>query len=842
VGACSDLLDACDALGRLAGELGVGLLQAEDGALDGRHVRIAGRPRLNFSSCSYLGLELDVRLIAGACDAARRFGTQFSASRAFLSAPPYAELEERLGEITGGPTLVTANTTLASAAALPSLVRESDVVILDHQVHVTVQLVVPTLQRTGAAVEMVRHGHLERLEERIRALRERHRRIWLLLDGVYSMHGDLAPMGALAVLLARYEQLHLYVDDAHGMSWMGRSGRGWALDRLPDRSRVIVALSLNKAFGAGGGALVFPDEATRRFVRHTAPPLIFSGPLQPPTLGAALASARIHLSKEIARLQEDLRARIRHANRRAAELGLPLLGGDALVPIRFVGLGPQAASTAMATHLMERGLLPSCALFPAVPGHQTGIRFTLTRHHRPADIDRLLDEMAEFLPEALSRGGVRREDLDRAFGLGARAEAPMAAAPARRRGRAAARPPGRAALRCEHRTSVAEVDRAEWDGLLGSRGSFDWEGLRWLEETFGAHQKPESRWRFHYLHVRDASGRPVLATFFSEAWMKDEMLAGAAVSREVERRRREEPAFLTSRVLTMGSPLTEGDHLHLVRDGAPWRDALELLVAQISRIADESDVRLVALRDLPADDAELGSALRELGFARMRAPDSMVLDLDWTTPQEHLARLSKRARRHQRREVAPWDGAYRVQVLPSEAAPSPPGALWAHLYGLYRAVWQRSTDLVTFALPEDFLPRMLAHPGFEIVTLTLRPERGGESGAPPDAFFAARIGREGYVPLVVGLDDRRVRGQGVYRQCLASMVQRARELGARRLLLGMGAALEKQRFGARAERRSIWLQTRDDFSARVLGLLGGEANLHARRPDASGSACTKDGR
>jgi hypothetical protein len=606
------------------------------------------------------------------------------------------------------------------------------------------------------------------------------------------------------------------------MSWTGRHGRGWALDRLPDRSRVVVALSLNKAFGAGGGALVLPDEATRRFVRHTAPPLLFTGPLQPPMLGAALASARLHLSPEIARLQEELRVRIRHANRRAAELGLPLLGEGSVVPIRFVGLGPQAASTAMAAHLMERGLLPSCALFPAVPGHQTGIRFTLTRHHRLADIDRLLDEMAEFLPTALSRGGTTREEVQRAFGLEARVGAPAGAAPARRRGRAA-RTSWQGALRCEHRTRIEDVDREEWDRLLGGRGSFDWEGLRYLEETFGAHQKPESRWRFHYLHVRDASGAPVLASFFSETWMKDEMLAGGRVAREVERRRRDDPAFLTSRVLAMGSPLTEGDHLHLARDGAPWREALELLVAQLSRIAEESDVRLVALRDLPKGDPELDSALRELGFARMRAPDSMLLDLDAATPEERLARLSKRARRHQRREVAPFEGAYEVQVLARGDAPH--AELWPRLYGLYRAVWQRSSDLVTFALPEDFLPRMLGHPGFEIVTLTLRPERGGEAGALPDAFFAARRGDGHYAPLVVGLDYRRVREHGAYRQCLAAMIARARQLGARRLLLGMGAALEKQRFGARPLARSIWIQTRDDFPARVLGLLGGELRL-----------------
>ncbi len=116
-------------------------------------------------------------------------------------------------------------------------------------------------------------------------------------------------------------------------------------------------------------------------------------------------------------MQAELRQRIEYANHRAGTLGLPLLARDTTVPIRFVGLGPQAASTAMATHLLERGLLTSCALFPAVPAHQTGIRFTLTRHHEFEDIDLLLETLAEFLPEALARGGVDRAEVDRAFEL-----------------------------------------------------------------------------------------------------------------------------------------------------------------------------------------------------------------------------------------------------------------------------------------------------------------------------------------------------------------------------------------------------------------------------------------
>jgi hypothetical protein len=587
------------------------------------------------------------------------------------------------------------------------------------------------------------------------------------------------------------------VDDAHGTSWTGRHGRGHALARLhgPERARTVVALSLNKSFAAGGGALVLPDEATRRRVRHTAAPLLFTGPLQPPTLGAALASARIHLSPELARLQAELRERVGHANRRCRELGLPLLFPDQTTPIRFIGLGPRGASIAMTSHLKERGLLASCALFPAVPAHQTGIRFSITRHHTPEDVERLLVEIARFLPEALAAGGVTRADALRAFGMAP--AAPVAA-------------PRSAALRCDHFESIEAHGAEQWNQLFAARG-FPAALLRHLETTFGPHQKPENDWRFHYYRVCGADGRPVLATFLTVASMKDDMFAPPAVSKKVEARRREDPGYLTSRAVVMGSPLTEGDALFLDR-GADWRGALSLFLGRASELVESAGASLLVLRDLPAGDAALDAALQELGLAELPVPESFALELGWRSRDEYLAGLSRRARRFQRRVVEPLAGRHAVDVLSSGARR--PDAFWAHLHRLYLAVWRQSFQLSTFALPEDFLPRMLLHEGFEIVTLT-RP-----GAALPEAFFAAYGAGSRYVALVLGLEPR---DRGVYRRCLALALERAERLGARQLQLGMGAPLEKRRFGARPIARKVWFQARDHFHAEVVALLSGEA-------------------
>src|SRR6185436_14972501 len=119
---------------------------------------------------------------------------------------------------------------------------------------------------------------------------------WYMADGVYSMYGDYAPLKDIMQLLYNHEQLHLYVDDAHGMSWAGKNGAGFAKTILPRHERMFLVTSLNKAFAAGGGCLVYPNDDWKRKVRNCGSTMIFSGPVQPPLLGAAIASAQIHLS------------------------------------------------------------------------------------------------------------------------------------------------------------------------------------------------------------------------------------------------------------------------------------------------------------------------------------------------------------------------------------------------------------------------------------------------------------------------------------------------------------------------------------------------------------------
>jgi 7-keto-8-aminopelargonate synthetase-like enzyme len=374
---------------------GLAHLTAEDQQMMGRYVTLNGRRHVNFGSCSYVGLETDLRLKDAACDAVARYGVQFASSRAYVSCPPYRQLEGLLSAIFQAPLVVAQTTTLAHLSALPILVGARDAVVCDQMAHTSVQAVLPLLAAAGTTCRIVRHNRMDRLDQLVGTLAKSHARVWYLGDGIYSMHGDAAPIAELRALAARHEQLHIYLDDAHGLSWTGRNGRGFVLGDGPIPARTVVAVSLAKAFSAGGAVLVFPDSESARVVRTCGSTMIFSGPLQPALLGAGIASARIHLSKEIDARQAELRERIRLFNTQVEAQGLTL-GSKDETPIRFLPIGSDEATYATASAVMKEGFYCNTAVFPAVSQGRGGLRIGLTVHQTLDDIRGLVEAVARL--------------------------------------------------------------------------------------------------------------------------------------------------------------------------------------------------------------------------------------------------------------------------------------------------------------------------------------------------------------------------------------------------------------------------------------------------------------
>ncbi len=397
-------------------ELGLSHLNLENESFDGKHITVKGQTYNYFASCSYLGLETDPRLKQASIEAIERFGTQFSCSRSSAQLGMYEELEGKLGEIFGKPTLLAASTSLGHMSIIPVIMSPSDAIIMDAQCHNSIKNAVQMCKPDGVHVETLKHSRIDLLETRIQILRQNHERVWYMFDGIYSMLGDPSPISDLQDLLNRYEQFNLYVDDAHGMSWTGKHGRGFTLSKMPFHPRMIVTSSLAKGFGSCGGALVFNDEDQKTLIRNCGSSLIFSGPLQPAVLAANIASANIHLSPEIETLQNDLYERMFYFTQTARRLGLPVVNND-MKPIFYIGTGTNEIGYKVTQFLMKEGFYVNHIIFPVVPMKNTGLRIVTTNHHTLQEIHQLLDLIAYALPKFMKEEGYSMEQIYEAFNM-----------------------------------------------------------------------------------------------------------------------------------------------------------------------------------------------------------------------------------------------------------------------------------------------------------------------------------------------------------------------------------------------------------------------------------------
>ena len=408
------VLDTIDEVTKISSNLGIAQLELEDQQINGRTIHVNGKEVVNFGSCSYLGLEKHPAIIQGVVDAVTRYGSQFSSSRAYASVTLYPEAESLLEQIFERPVLLAPTVTLGHLSNIPVLVGDRDAVILDLQVHSCVQTAAQLVKARGVHVEVIRHNRMDILEERINELKSKYEKVWYMADGVYSMYGDFLPINELYNLLDTYEQFNLYVDDAHGTGWAGKKGVGYVLSQKPQHERLYLVAGLAKSFAACGGVLVFPDERTKNRVRNCGGTFIFSGPIQPPMLGAIVASAKLHLSDEIKIHQAELQKRVDYFVETCKSLNLPLIG-ESNSPIFFIGVGKPGVGYNMVTRIMNKGFYINLSVFPSVPYKNTGLRIPLTTNHTFEDIFNLLSIIADQLPNALADNNSSMEDIRKAF-------------------------------------------------------------------------------------------------------------------------------------------------------------------------------------------------------------------------------------------------------------------------------------------------------------------------------------------------------------------------------------------------------------------------------------------
>jgi 7-keto-8-aminopelargonate synthetase-like enzyme len=382
-----------------AKDMDVSHLYLDSENFDGRYISVEGKKLLYFANCSYLGLENDPRLIEAANSATQKYGIMLSNSRTYLSSPLYKELKQEFKNMLPGYPMITITTTLGHCSALPLLIDNDDLVILDIHVHNSIQMAAKLCSEQGTTIKYLRHHNsMEKLEELINHPdNQQYKRIWFLADGIYSMQGECIDVEGLKELLDKKENLYAYVDDAHGFGWTGKNGAGFVLGDSDElHKKMIVAVSLSKSFGCGGGLILFPNEALRDRIDLSGQTQIFCHPMPNAALGAAIASAKIHQSSELKIYQQEIKNLITHFKEECKRKNIPLQT-KSYTPVQFIEIGRNEEVYQVVSKLIDCGIYCSGAVYPSMPRNHCGLRISLTRHLKTEDIDVLLDSIKKII-------------------------------------------------------------------------------------------------------------------------------------------------------------------------------------------------------------------------------------------------------------------------------------------------------------------------------------------------------------------------------------------------------------------------------------------------------------
>ncbi|MDD2636344.1 MAG: aminotransferase class I/II-fold pyridoxal phosphate-dependent enzyme [Bacteroidales bacterium] len=775
----------------------------EDEKIDGKSITIDGKKLVNFGSCGYLGLELDPRLIDGAIDAARRYGVQYSSSRAYSACPLYREAEELLSKIfDNNPAVLAATTTLTHVGVLPILLQENDLIILDQKVHGSVQMACQLLKARGTQLEMIRHNNMQMLEEKINENPNKYEQIWYMADGIYSMFGDVAPIDDLIYLLDKYENFYLYIDDAHGMSWTGKNGRGYVMQNRPLHPKIVLTTSLAKGFGVGGGVFVMSNQEMKRKIFTCGTSYTFSGPIQPPLLGAIIESAKIHLSDEIDVLQNNLKEKIDYTRRLGQELKLPEVNPSES-PIFYYALGHPRVGYSMIKKLMNEGYYTNIGIFPTVPVNCTGLRIPVTLNQSNEDIKNVLQAFAYYLPKVLDEQNVSIEQICRSF------KSPFEETK-KQYFNVAKIKEAKSEFTVQHETSVLNIKKSIWNNLLGDNGSFDWEGCKFIEETFSNNAEEENNWDLHYVVIKDSKNIPVLATFFTVAISKDDMVSTVAVSQAVEEKRKNDKYYLTSKVVSLGSLITEGNHIYIDRANENWKRALQELIKIMSNVKQNTEASVIQLRDFDTDDNEIKELLLNEGFIRFDLPDAHVVSIsDWLTPDDYVESLSKKSRYHVRKNMVKNEDVFDVEIENVSNLDN-----IDDIYNLYLNIKRESFKINTFDLPKKIFKNALLNKNWELIKLRLKNEK--------DLccfVLCYKSVNMNYCPIVIGIDYAVNETHSCYRQALYQIMKQSIANKCRLVYFGMDASIEKQKLGAKVLKKSMFLQADDNYSFEATSFL-----------------------
>jgi 8-amino-7-oxononanoate synthase len=377
-------------------------------------VQMEGAERIMLGSNNYLGLTGDERVLKGAEDALHRFGTGLTGSRLLNGTTSlHLELEHEIAEWMGTEdALVFTTGHQANLGALGTLLGPADTVIVDSGDHASI---LDGCLLSRAKLRPFRHNRLDKLERMLQRADDDGGGVLVAVDGVFSMEGDIAPLGEICALCEQHGA-RLMVDEAHGAGVLGTRGAGTAeLLGVADKVDLRIG-TFSKSLASCGGFLAGPHDVIE-YLRISSRSFLFTASGVPAAVGAALAALRVLRSEEGPQLLERVLDNARLLRDGLAQLGFAVvapqrLPADAPVQLGAPGVRDEGGTRTIVTPIVpvlvgddwkaallwralyDAGVFVNTALHPAVPPGGALLRTSVMATHDEGTLQRALHAFA----------------------------------------------------------------------------------------------------------------------------------------------------------------------------------------------------------------------------------------------------------------------------------------------------------------------------------------------------------------------------------------------------------------------------------------------------------------
>ncbi|MBU4267365.1 MAG: pyridoxal phosphate-dependent aminotransferase family protein [Acidobacteria bacterium] len=350
--------------------------------VEGNHVWVNGKKILMVGSNNYLGLFDDPKIKASTIAAVEKYGSSTCGSR-FLNGTYslHVELEKKLAQFMGKEEALTFSTGMqTNLGAISALAGRNDIIILDRMVHASIM---DAVRLSYAHIAKFKHNDMKDLEDKL-AHQPADKSKLIIVDGVFSMEGDLSNLPQIVKLAKKYHT-RLMVDDAHGVGVMGEKGQGTAEHfGLVDEVDLIMT-TFSKSFASLGGFVV-GDSKIIQYIKHHARALIFSASITPAALGAASKALEIIQAEPWRR--QRLWEITRIMNKELTAMGYHT--GNTETPIIPVFIHDVEKTFMLWQFLRDYGVFTNPVIAPAVPPEDSLIRTSFTATHTDDDLDFIL--------------------------------------------------------------------------------------------------------------------------------------------------------------------------------------------------------------------------------------------------------------------------------------------------------------------------------------------------------------------------------------------------------------------------------------------------------------------